>query len=217
MLFSAFRGCPRLALILLAAAALGASAQTRQAPASKPPAAATPTKADILRGAYGPYRANNDLLFYHLSVRVDPARKFISGSNTIRFRMLQNGKRIQLDLYPDLKIDKILLGSRLGSKLVSTPLRYTRDHSAVFVDFPSTLRKGRIYTIVFYYEGFPISTGRFGGITFGKDSAGRPWVVTSCEDDGASIWWPNKDQWRDEVQNMEISVAIPDGLIDVSN
>ena len=209
MLFSAFRGCPRLALILLAAAALGASAQIRQAPASKPPAAAVPTKADILRGAYGPDRANNDLLFYHLSVRVDPARKFISGSNTIRFRMLQNGKRIQLDLYPDLKIDKILLGS--------VPLHYTRDEGAVFVDFPNLLRKGNVYTIAFYYEGHPRSKGRFGGMTFGRDRAGRPWVVTSCEDDGASIWWPNKDQWRDEVRNMEISVAIPNGLVDVSN
>ena len=34
---------------------------------------------------------------------------------------------------------------------------------------------------------------------------------------GASIWWPNKDQWRDEVENMDISVAIPNGLVDVSN
>ena len=85
------------------------------------------------------------------------------------------------------------------------------------MNFPKTLRKGRIYTIVFYYEGYPRTKGRFGGITFGKDPAGRPWVVTSCEDDGASIWWPNKDQWRDEVQDMKISVTIPNGLVDVSN
>ncbi len=31
------------------------------------------------------------------------------------------------------------------------------------------------------------------------------------------MWWPNKDQWRDEVESMEISVAIPNGLVDVSN
>lgn len=34
---------------------------------------------------------------------------------------------------------------------------------------------------------------------------------------GASIWWPNKDQWRDEVENMQISVSIPNDLVDVSN
>jgi len=28
---------------------------------------------------------------------------------------------------------------------------------------------------------------------------------------------PNKDQWRDEVESMQISVAIPNDLVDVSN
>ncbi|HEX4022069.1 MAG TPA: M1 family metallopeptidase [Acidobacteriaceae bacterium] len=196
---------------MLTSVAFSLSAQTsRQAavPAAQPPVSA-PTHADILRGAYGPYRANNDLLFYHLDVRVDPEKKFLTGKNTIRFRMLKDGTRIQLDLYPDLNIDKILLGS--------TPLKYERDSGAVFVDFPQTLHAGRVYTIVFYYSGHPVSTGRFGGITFLKDPSGHPWITTSCEDDGASIWWPNKDQWRDEVQSMEISVSVPNGLVDVSN
>src|SRR6185503_9777812 len=33
----------------------------------------------------------------------------------------------------------------------------------------------------------------------------------------ASYWWPNKEQWRDEVESMRISVAVPNGLMDVSN
>ena len=168
-----------------------------------------PTKADILRGAYGPYRSNNDLLFYHLDVRVDPDKKFISGKNTIRFKMLKDDTRIQLDLSDALSIDKILLST--------TPLQYERDSGAVFVDFPETLSAGRVYTIDFYYSGSPTQTGRFGGFTFGKDSSGHPWIYTACEGIGASIWWPNKDQWRDEVENMQISVSIPNGLVDVSN
>ena len=35
----------------------------------------TPTRANLLRGEYGPYRANNDLLYYHLDVRVDPVKQ----------------------------------------------------------------------------------------------------------------------------------------------
>ena len=69
-----------------------------------------PTRADILRGEYGRYRANNDLLFYHLDVRVDPEKKSIAGKNTIRFKMLKDDTRIQLDLYANLNVDKILLG-----------------------------------------------------------------------------------------------------------
>ena len=68
-------------------------------------AAQAPTHADILRGEYGPYRANNDLLFYHLDVRVDPEKKFIGGKNTIRFKMLKDDTRIQLDLHEALHID----------------------------------------------------------------------------------------------------------------
>src|SRR5881275_1321412 len=59
-----------------------------------PNAQQSSTHANILRGEYGRYRANNDLLFYHLDVRVDPQKKVISGKNTIRFRMLQDDTRI---------------------------------------------------------------------------------------------------------------------------
>jgi aminopeptidase N len=168
-----------------------------------------PDRTDMLRGAYGPFRANNDLLYYHLVVRVDPEQKTISGRNTIRFRMLKDGTRIQLDLQEPLAIDKILLGT--------TPLKYERDSGAVFIDFPHMLRAGQVYSIDFYYSGKPVSGGRFGGITFGRDPAGRPWIYTACEGNGASIWWPNKDQWRDEVENMDISVEAPSSLVDVSN
>ncbi|MGC1267833.1 MAG: M1 family metallopeptidase [Candidatus Acidiferrum sp.] len=204
---------------ILSVALPSASAQT----ATPPPAQATqqpataraaqvphvPTQADILRGAYGPYRANNDLLYYHLDVRVDPEKKSISGKNTIRFKMLQDGTRIQMDLQQPLQVDKILFGT--------TELKYERQFGAVFIDFPETLRAGRTYSIDFYYSGNPVEQGRFGGFSFHKDSAGHPWIFTACEGIGASVWWPNKDQWRDEVESMEISVAIPNDLVDVSN
>src|SRR6185295_8296924 len=86
-------------------------------------AASAQTRADILRGEYGRYRANNDLLSYHLDIRVDPAKQFISGRNTIRFRMLKDDTRVQLDLYAYLKVEKVLLGR--------TALKYTRELNAV--------------------------------------------------------------------------------------
>ena len=175
---------------------------------------AAPAKPDLaavrLRGEYGPYRANNDLLSYKLRVRVDPAAGSIRGDNQIRFRMLAPDKRIQIDLYPNLAVDKITIDGK--------PLRYTRELGAVYIDFPEMLHAGKEYTIDFFYSGKPKAIGRFGGMTFGKDPAGNPWVVTSCEDDGSSVWWPSKDQWRDEPQDgMVIEAEVPDGLTDVSN
>jgi aminopeptidase N len=180
----------------------------------------TPSRANLLRGGYGRYRANNDLLFYHLDVRVDPVKRFVSGRNTIRFRMLRDDARIQLDLYDNLSVDKIVfkesgVGPAAGKDGLA--LKYERDSGAVFVDFPSTLKAGRVYAIDFYYSGTPQTIGRFGGFTFGKDPANRDWIFTACEGEGASIWWPNKDQWKDEVETMQISVAVPNNLMDVSN
>ena len=79
--------------------------------AACPAGAQSPARGDILRGEYGRYRANNDLLSYHLDIRVDPAKQLLSGKNTIRFRMLKDDSRIQIDLYAYLKVEKILLGA----------------------------------------------------------------------------------------------------------
>ena len=200
------RACFLLAFI----AFVFVTASAQQAPAPQVPAA---QRADVLRGQYGPYRANNDLLFYHLDVRIDPEKKTISGKNTIRFKMLRDDSRIQLDLFANLAVDKI----ELVGTTASVPLTYYRDENTVLVDFPQTLRNGQTYSIDFYYSGTPAQSGRFGGFTFGEDPQGRPWIFSSCEGQGAAVWWPNKDQWRDEVESMRISVAIPNALTDVSN
>jgi aminopeptidase N len=182
-----------------------ASSLTAQTPALRPP-----TRTDILRGEYGRYRANNDLLHYALEVRVDPDKKFLVGKNAIRFKMLADDTRIQVDLYANLSVDRIVHGS--------TPVKYTRELNAVFIDFPQTLRAGREYTIEFHYSGMPQETGRFGGIAFRKDPDGNHWINTACEGEGSSIWWPSKDQWRDEPDDgMDLRVAVPSDLVDVSN
>jgi aminopeptidase N len=168
-----------------------------------------PSRASVLRGEYGRYRANNDLLYYHLDIRVDPERKLVTGKNTIRFRMLQDDTRIQLDLYANLNVERIVLDG--------TPLKYERELNAVFIDFPQTLRAGREYAIDFAYSGTPQQQGRFGGFVFQQSPSGQPWIFTACEGEGSSLWWPSKDQWRDEPDTMDISVALPNGLVDASN
>ena len=197
-----------LAIVLFGLLSAHPGAQS-SAPSPPAPALRPPTRADLLRGEYGRYRANNDLLSYRLDLRVDPDRKFLSGTNTIRFKMLADDTRIQLDLYDNLAIDEIRLGG--------TALEYERELNSFFVKFPSTLKAGKTYAIDVRYSGSPREQGRFGGIAFRKDPDGRHWINTACEGEGASIWWPNKDQWRDEVEEMELRVAVPNDLVDVSN
>src|SRR5215510_8787537 len=129
---------PRLVYLLFVVSVLVAA----QVPSGQqtPPA---PSRTDILRGDYSQWRANNDLLSYDLDVRVDPEKKFISGKNTIRFKMLKDDNRIQLDLFANLNVDRILQGQK--------ELKYTRELNTVFVEFPTALKKGSVQAIEFYY------------------------------------------------------------------
>ncbi len=133
------RNWPIIVAVLVACArsmAVPAPAQTQQAPNAKGSPPAKPTRQTLLRGEYGPFRANNDLLYYHLDVRVDPVKQEISGKNLIRFRMLKDDARIQLDLQPALSVDKIVFGN--------VPLKFEREFGAVFVIFPQTLKAGQV-------------------------------------------------------------------------
>jgi aminopeptidase N len=178
--------------------------------AHAPDVAKPPTKDDLLRGGYGPYRANNDLLFYALKLRVDPVEKTIAGTNLVRFKMLEDGQKIQLELTPELTLDAITFEGK--------PLTYTHEERTLWIEFPRVLKRGETDEVTVTYHGKPVTQGRFGCFSFDKDAEGKPWITTACEGEGASVWWPNKDQWRDEPQDgMEIDVAVPNGLMDVSN
>ena len=207
------RFLPACLLILITASCANARAtppsdSSRQTPAR--PGNEQPSAGQLLLGQYGPYRANNDLLHYTLTLRVDPATSTIRGDNQVRFRMLQDGTRIQLDLAQALDISKVLYRGK--------QVKFTREDESFFIDFPDTLRGGGTYTVDVFYGGTPKTAGRFGGMSFEKDSTGKPWVFTACEGNGARVWWPNKDQWKDEPQEgVDLHIAVPNGLMDVSN
>ena len=199
----------RLGVVLsILGLALQAAAIAQQKEPS-PTSLRAPSRAELLRGEYGRYRANNDLLHYDLDVRVEPEKKWIGGKNAVRFKMLKDDTRIQLELYANLAIDRILMGTR--------ELKYTRDSNTVYIDFPDTLRSGRTYTIEFHYSGHPLEVGRFDALAFKQDPAGGHWINTANEGVGSSVWWPSKDQWRDEPEGMDIRVAVPNPLVNVSN
>jgi hypothetical protein len=85
----------------------------------------------------------------------------------------------------------------------------------VWVDFRRPCARARTSPSTFYYSGKPTQQGRFGGFVFQKDPAtGRDWIFTRARAKDSSLWWPSKDQWRDEVENMDISIALPNRLVD---
>lgn len=170
------------------------------------------SKADSLRGTLSALRTCYDIQYYHLDIKVDIANKHISGSNLFRFQATEDFNKLQFDLFENLSVDKVTYQGK--------ELPFKREYNAVFVDFPAFIPKGKIDSFLVYYSGNPIAATRApwdGGFDWKKDSQGKPWVATACQGLGASVWWPNKDHQSDEVDSMLISVAVPEGLMNVSN
>ncbi len=195
-----------LALLLIMASWKPAAAQLLQ------PKPETFNRADSLRGGQSALRTCYDINYYHLDARLDPAKRFISGSNLFRFTATRELKRLQFDLFANLQVDKVLYKGQ--------EVPFTREANAVFVTFPKPIAAGSRDEFTVQYSGNPIVAKKApwdGGMVFTTDAAGQPWVATACQGVGASIWWPTKDQQADEVDSMLISVSIPAGLKDISN
>ncbi len=167
---------------------------------------------DSLRGSITKERAWWDLIQYRLAIKVNPADSTITGLNTIKYKVLQEYNVMQIDLQEPLVINRIIQDN--------TEIKFEREGNVYFVHLDVEQKKGAIKEITVYYGGKPIVAKTppwDGGITWKKDSNNKPFIASSCQGIGASIWWPNKDHMYDEVEDMYISVTVPENLTDVSN
>ncbi|MFT4647950.1 MAG: aminopeptidase N [Glaciecola sp.] len=182
-------------------------------PIPVPPAADTFPEADQLRGSITPERAWWDLLHYDLRVEFIPETKTLLGSNTIQFVTLASGIVMQIDLQEPLKITSVLFRDR--------ELEVERNGSVHLIRFPWTLGAGVRDQIKVSYEGIPVESKNppwSGGISWKTDEKGAPFIATTCQGIGASIWWPCKDHGYDEPnQGMDIHVSVPESLVAVAN
>jgi aminopeptidase N len=170
------------------------------------------TKHDTLRGSITPERAWWDLTYYHLDIKVDPDNRYISGKNTIQYKVLENNSVIQIDLQTPLKITKVIQNGET--------LQVQDVGNAHFIKLIQKQDIGSVQSVDVYYEGYPKEAANApwdGGFSWDKDKNGNHFVATSCQGLGASVWWPNKDHMYDEVDSMLISVNVPKNLMNVSN
>ncbi|WP_040491976.1 M1 family metallopeptidase [Xanthomarina gelatinilytica] len=170
------------------------------------------THQDTLRGSITPERAWWDLTYYHLDVKIAPETKSISGKNTIQYTVLEPYKVMQIDLQAPLKITKVVQNGK--------ELDVKHNGNAHFISLIDQQQKGSIQSLDVYYEGKPREAKKApwdGGFTWEEDKNGFPFIATSCQGLGASVWWPNKDHMYDEVDSMLISVNVPKNLTNISN
>jgi aminopeptidase N len=169
-------------------------------------------KQDTLRGSITPERAWWDLTYYHLDIKVDPDNKFISGKNTVQYKVLDNQNVMQIDLQAPMTITKATQNGK--------ELKIKHEGNAHFIALIEEQKIDSINSLDIFYQGHPREAVRApwdGGISWKKDTNGNHFIASACQGLGASVWWPCKDHMYDEVDSMLISVNVPKNLINVSN
>lgn len=167
---------------------------------------------DSLRGMITPERSWWDLTHYELFISVSLENRSLSGFNRISYRVLEEGNVMQIDLQEPMMVKKILQDGR--------QLRFEREGNVFWVEIDKEQKTGEIAEVEVYFEGVPRVSRRppwDGGLTWSEDVGGNPFIATSCQGDGASLWWPCKDHMYDEPDSMRIAIEVPEDLFAVSN
>jgi aminopeptidase N len=172
----------------------------------------TYSRQDTLRGKITPERSWWDLTYYDLSIKVDLKERFISGTNTIYYKVLAENTTLQIDLQPLMNIYKVLQDNE--------ELKFRRDGNVFFIQLTKKQVPNQVNKILIEYGGIPNVAKRppwESGIVWEKDGSGNPFVSSISWAAGSSQWWPCKDHMYDEVDSLRFSINVPENLVAVAN
>ncbi len=162
-------------------------------------------------------QAAYDVTFYNLDLFVNPADSSIQGSVLIDAKIVQPIDRFVVDLDTLLSIQGITEINADGGQQLH---KFIRDAGKIWITLNTTRQPGENISIKIEYGGYPLIALRppwTGGFQWDETEDGSPWIATSCQGEGADIWWPVKDHVSDEPDSMRISIRIPSPLFCASN
>lgn len=168
---------------------------------------------DSLRGSITEERAWWDLLHYNIDVKFDIEKKFISGQNTIRYKVINKNSELHIDLQAPMKIKNI---TQKGKSL-----SYRKEYAAYFIKLIHEQQPESIQEITIAFEGSPVESVNppwDGGFIWKQDQNKKLFIANANQLLGSSSWLPTKDIPYDEPdQGMEIRITAPSDLVSVSN
>jgi aminopeptidase N len=162
---------------------------------------------DSLRGIYSTERSFWDWIYTDLNLSIQPDEKFLSGKNTIKYRVLKSHQVMHIDLQEPMKIISVYQDGKI--------LKFTRNGQVHLIRLVKKQKVDDINTLVIEFEGNPHEATKApwdGGFVWSKDENEKHFVATAVQGIGASTWWPCKDHPQDEVDSMRIHISIPTNL-----
>ncbi|NMP30639.1 M1 family metallopeptidase [Thalassotalea sp. M1531] len=168
---------------------------------------------NVLRGSITEQRAWWDLQHYQLSVAVDIGEKRFSGSNLITYKVLSDVRELQLELQQPMVL--------VAAYQQDTKLAIRQEGYSYFITTVAANEVGKEYQLRVEFNGQPHAAKNApwdGGVTWSEDGGGMPFIATSNQGIGASIWWPNKDHGYDEPdRGIDMFIEVPQPFVNVSN
>lgn len=168
-------------------------------------------------GALAPEQAAYDVLHYALALRVEPDRRRIEGRLEMTARLVEDTREIALDLDSALSVERVLLLDANSGRSEKLAARHAEGRIRIPLE---ARRKGDELRIAVLYAGEP-RVARHppwdGGFTWSQTKSGQAWIATSCQGEGADLWWPCKDHPSDEPDGFTLRVAVPEPLVVASN
>ncbi|WP_233752814.1 M1 family metallopeptidase [Flavilitoribacter nigricans] len=163
-----------------------------------------------------PEQAAYDVHFYELDLNIDPEAKSIDGNVLIRAAVVHPLTYFVLDL------DTLLGIERVEEKIDGQWLerRLSRDEGKVWIDLEHTRQPEEALEMRVHYGGQPRVAPNppwNGGFTWEQTSSGAHWIATTCQTNGADLWWPCKDHVSDEPDSVAIHIRVPKPLVVATN
>ena len=158
-----------------------------------------------------PEQAAFDVQHYDLVLAVDPEQRTIDGTLTMRALGTASSERIGLDLANQLDVSAVTVNG------AEVPWK----HNSGMIWITTEVTDGQELEVVVEYGGKPRRAPRppwDGGFTWSKTKSGKPWIATSCQGEGADLWWPCKDHPSDKPDaGFDLHFTVPEGLFVASN
>jgi hypothetical protein len=149
---------------------------------------------------------NYDLIYHRISVTVDPAVHYISGSVTTFFKPFTSLSQIAFDLTDSLSTDLVYY----HGQAIST---FTHYNNALTIILPNTV--SRLDSVTIYYSGAPPVSGFGSFVTDMHDSVPELWTLS--EPYGSRDWFPGKMTLTDKADSMDFYINVPIGNRAASN
>lgn len=154
-----------------------------------------------------------DMHYYALDLAIDAEDRVLSGSVDMHFIYLNEVKEWEFDLLDVYTITAIELTNY-------PPLSFKHDGGKIFIKVPDGLETGSSIALKVNYSGsMPIAPNApwEGGFSFDQSPNGNHWIGMSCQNDGADMFMPCKDQPYDKPDSVQIRVMGPKGYQVLAN